>query len=71
MSEFGEVFPDEIPGLPPAREIDFSIELVLYVRTWVTLVGLRELWEQRGLVQVYGTSNFYGIFRVRNRLVEF
>ena len=28
VSEFGEVFPDEIPGLPPVREIDFSIELV-------------------------------------------
>jgi len=23
------VFPDEIPGLPPKRDIDFTIELVL------------------------------------------
>ncbi|XP_073153699.1 uncharacterized protein [Henckelia pumila] len=29
LSEFADVFPDEIPGLPPTREIDFTIELVL------------------------------------------
>jgi len=28
VCEFPNVFPDEIPGLPPVREIDFSIELV-------------------------------------------
>nr|GFC55123.1 hypothetical protein [Tanacetum cinerariifolium] len=27
--EFADVFPDELPGLPPAREIEFSIELIL------------------------------------------
>jgi hypothetical protein len=27
LSEFANVFPDEFPGLPPKREIDFSIEL--------------------------------------------
>ena len=27
VCEFPDVFPDEIPGLPPVREIDFSIEL--------------------------------------------
>jgi hypothetical protein len=27
LSEFADVFPDEFPGLPPKREIDFSIEL--------------------------------------------
>ena len=26
--EFKEVFPDEIPHLPPKREIDFTIDLV-------------------------------------------
>ncbi|XP_075499832.1 uncharacterized protein LOC142538390 [Primulina tabacum] len=26
--EFSDVFPDEIPGFPPQREIDFSIELL-------------------------------------------
>ena len=28
LSEFMDVFPEEIPGLPPQREIDFSIEIV-------------------------------------------
>ncbi|XP_073304577.1 uncharacterized protein [Primulina huaijiensis] len=28
VKEFPDVFPDEIPGFPPQREIDFSIELV-------------------------------------------
>lgn len=28
VCEFPYVFPDEIPGLPPVREIDFTIELV-------------------------------------------
>ena len=29
MQEFRDVFPDEIPGLPPKRDNDFTIELVL------------------------------------------
>lgn len=28
IQEFADVFPEEIPGLPPKRDIDFSIELV-------------------------------------------
>ncbi|XP_073152589.1 uncharacterized protein [Henckelia pumila] len=28
VCEFADIFPDEIPGLPPMREIGFSIELV-------------------------------------------
>ena len=28
MQEFGDVFPDEILGLPPKRDIDFTIVLV-------------------------------------------
>ena len=28
LQEFKDVFPDEIPGLPPKRDIDFPIELV-------------------------------------------
>ena len=27
LSEFQDVFPDELPGLPPERELDFTIEL--------------------------------------------
>ena len=28
LREFMDVFPDEIPGLPPKKDIDFTIELV-------------------------------------------
>ena len=28
IREFVDVFPEEIPGLPPKRNIDFTIELV-------------------------------------------
>jgi hypothetical protein len=28
VREYKDVFPDELPGLPPEREIDFSIELI-------------------------------------------
>nr|KYP61433.1 Retrotransposable element Tf2 [Cajanus cajan] len=29
VRDFAEVFPDEVPGLPPTREMEFSIDLVL------------------------------------------
>nr|GFB43753.1 putative reverse transcriptase domain-containing protein [Tanacetum cinerariifolium] len=28
VSEFPDVFPDELPGIPPIREVEFSIELI-------------------------------------------
>ncbi|KAL6191707.1 hypothetical protein ACLB2K_038097 [Fragaria x ananassa] len=28
VREFPDIFPEDLPGLPPVREIDFSIELV-------------------------------------------
>ena len=28
VREFPDVFPDDLPGLPPKREIDFHIDLV-------------------------------------------
>jgi len=28
VQEFEDVFPDEVPGLPPNREVEFSIDLV-------------------------------------------
>ena len=31
LQEFKDVFLDEIPGLPPKRDIDFTIELLLGV----------------------------------------
>ena len=27
VNEFSDVFPDELPGLPPDREIEFAIDL--------------------------------------------
>jgi len=27
-SEYADVFPDEVPGLPPSRDIDFTIDLI-------------------------------------------
>ena len=29
MSEFQDVFPDDLPGVPPPREIDFCVDLEL------------------------------------------
>ena len=29
IRDFTDVFPEEVPGLPPKRELDFSIELIL------------------------------------------
>ncbi|CAN6462677.1 unnamed protein product [Victoria cruziana] len=29
VCEYPDVFPDELPGLPPARELEFTIELIL------------------------------------------
>jgi len=29
VHEFEDVFPEEVPGLPPNREVEFSIDLVL------------------------------------------
>jgi hypothetical protein len=28
VNEFSDVFPDELPGMPPDREIEFFIELL-------------------------------------------
>nr|GFC46381.1 putative reverse transcriptase domain, aspartic peptidase domain protein [Tanacetum cinerariifolium] len=28
VSEFPDVFPDELPGIPPVREVKFNIELI-------------------------------------------
>ena len=29
VGEYADVFPDEVPGLPPSRDVDFTIDLVL------------------------------------------
>ncbi|GJX72019.1 putative reverse transcriptase domain-containing protein [Tanacetum coccineum] len=52
VREFADVFPDELPGLPPAREIEFGIELILGAEPIskalyrMTPVELKELKEQ-------------------------
>ena len=28
MSEFPDVFPEELPGMPPERKVEFTIELI-------------------------------------------
>nr|GFD61295.1 putative reverse transcriptase domain-containing protein [Tanacetum cinerariifolium] len=28
LSEFPDVFPDELPGIPPVGEVEFNIELI-------------------------------------------
>jgi len=28
VHEFEDVFPDEVPGLPPSKKVEFSIDLV-------------------------------------------
>nr|GFD55599.1 putative reverse transcriptase domain-containing protein [Tanacetum cinerariifolium] len=28
VSEFPDVFPEELPGIPPVREVEFNIELI-------------------------------------------
>nr|GFC58161.1 putative reverse transcriptase domain-containing protein [Tanacetum cinerariifolium] len=28
VSEFPDVFPDELPGIPPVREVEFNIKLI-------------------------------------------
>ncbi|GJQ93258.1 putative reverse transcriptase domain-containing protein [Tanacetum coccineum] len=52
IREFADVFPDELPRLPPAREIEFGIELIPGVEPIskalyrMALVELKELKEQ-------------------------
>ncbi|KAH0698844.1 hypothetical protein KY284_013059 [Solanum tuberosum] len=33
VKEFLEVFPDDLPGVPPEREIDFGIDIIPYTRS--------------------------------------
>ena len=49
VKEFSDVFPDELPGLPPERKIEFSIDLIPSVSPiskalyQMDLIELREL----------------------------
>ena len=59
VCEFGDVFTDELPGLPPQRDVDFIIELhpgtspILAVRMTVTLEEFCRLCIQK-IVQLHG-----------------
>ena len=50
--EFPDVFPDELPGLPPHREIEFCIDVVFDTAPismppyWMAPAELKELKEQ-------------------------
>ncbi|WMV25012.1 hypothetical protein MTR67_018397 [Solanum verrucosum] len=51
LNEFLEVFPDDLPDVPPEREIDFSIDLLpttqpIYIPHCMALVELEEFKEQ-------------------------
>ena len=41
--KYEDVFPDELPGLPPQRVVDFGIELHPGTSHRMTLVELQEL----------------------------
>jgi hypothetical protein len=34
VSEFPDVFPKKLPGLPPERKVEFAIELILGTACW-------------------------------------
>jgi hypothetical protein len=35
VSEFPDVFPDDLPGLPPDRDVEFKIEFVAWHGTYL------------------------------------
>ena len=61
VEEFLDVFPDELSGLPPDRDIEFVIDIILGVAPiskppyWMPLVDLEELQKQ---VQEYLVKKF-------------
>ncbi|GKB47455.1 putative reverse transcriptase domain-containing protein [Tanacetum coccineum] len=79
VREFADVFPDELPGLPPAREIEFGIELIPGAEPIskapyrMAPVELKELKEQLqrtkinrtklSYLDVYGTAITMDVFR--------
>nr|GFD45150.1 putative reverse transcriptase domain-containing protein [Tanacetum cinerariifolium] len=52
VSEFPDVFPDELPGIPPVCKVEFSIELISGVEPIskapyrMALIELKELKDQ-------------------------
>ncbi|GJY38194.1 putative reverse transcriptase domain-containing protein [Tanacetum coccineum] len=58
VREFADVFPDELPGLPSAREIEFGIELIFPVCTY--LKG--SVFHYELLVMPFGLTNAPAVF---------
>ena len=63
VCDFADVFPDELPGLPPYREMDFSIDLypgtdpISVASFRMAPVELKELNLQLQELQVKGSSD--------------
>nr|GFA03499.1 DNA/RNA polymerases superfamily protein [Tanacetum cinerariifolium] len=70
VSEFPDVFPDELPGIPPVREVEFNIELILgsepifkapYRMAPIELKELKDQlqeWLERGFIRLSGAMHF-------------
>ncbi|XP_070049299.1 uncharacterized protein [Nicotiana tomentosiformis] len=71
--EYTNVFPDELPGIPPEREIDFSIDLLLgnqliYIPPYrMAPTELKELKEQLNNVTI---KNKYPLSRIDDLFVQ-
>ncbi|XP_040971324.1 uncharacterized protein [Gossypium hirsutum] len=46
VHEYPDVFPEELPGLPPVREVEFGMELALRDRQLYAKFGNSEFWLQ-------------------------
>ncbi|GKA41443.1 putative reverse transcriptase domain-containing protein [Tanacetum coccineum] len=73
VREFADVFPDELPGLPPAREIEFGIELIPgaepiskapYRMAPVELKELKEQLQEELLENDFIRTQYYDLLRV-------
>ncbi|XP_073151841.1 uncharacterized protein [Henckelia pumila] len=71
VDEFPDVFPDEIPGFPPAREVEFGIELMpVNVKNKYPLPRIDDLFDQLQGTSVYSKIDLrsgYHQLRVRDQ----
>jgi hypothetical protein len=62
VDEFSDVFPDDLPGMPPDRDIDFIIELLLETAPIAKRpyrMGVNELEELKKLIKELLDKGFY------------